>query len=275
MPSPTQITISQLSRLIGTPGSPIIVDVCIDDDFNKDPRLIPTARRYPYTEILELAPQLYSQKVIVVCQKGLKLSQGAAALLRARGIDAESLEGGNIAWREAKLPLIPVSKIPQLNSYFCNEKPTVWVTRQRPKIDRIACPWLIRRFVDPKATFLFVSPSQIKNVAEKFDAIPFDTGEVFWGHRGSQCTFDTFISELALDTDVLKRLALIIRGADMGDLKSSPQSAGLLAISLGLSRMYSKDMEQLEAGLVVYDALYRWLRDASEEDHQHNITMDG
>lgn len=277
MPSPTQISVSQLSRLLGTPKAPTVIDVCIDDDFNEDPRLIPTAIRHSFIDIEALVGYLDPKHVVVVCQKGLKLSQGAAALLRLRGIRAESLEGGNFAWRDAGQSLIPVAKIPGLNNLsknlLSNRASSLWVTRQRPKIDRIACPWLIRRFVDPTARFLFVGPSEVKPVAEKFNAIPFDVDGVFWSHREDQCTFDTMIEELVLDTDDLKKLAVIIRGADTNNLDSSPQAAGLLAMSLGLSRMYSDDLEQLEAGLVFYDALFRWVRDASHEQHSHDVSV--
>ena len=166
MPSPDNITVSQLSRLIGTPDAPVIVDVCIDDDFNADPRLIPGSFRHPYDDIAALVPQLGNRKTIVVCQKGRKLSQGAAAFLRTSGIAAEALEGGAIAWREAGEPLVPVAAIPERNAV----RETLWVTRHRPKIDRIACPWLIRRFVDPSARFLFVAPAEVIDVADRFGA---------------------------------------------------------------------------------------------------------
>ncbi len=269
MPSPTQITVAQLNRLIGTPNCPVIIDVCIDEDFEADPRLIPGARRHPFTKIAELLPELQGKKVIVICQKGLKLSQGAAAILRAEGIDAENLEGGNFAWRDAGAPLIPATIIPQPNQ----QSQTVWVTRHRPKIDRIACPWLIRRFVDAQARFLFVAPSQVQAVAEKFNASPFDVEDVFWSHRGDQCTFDTMVREFKLETEPLLRMAEIIRAADTNRHEMAPEAAGLLAFSLGLSRMYRDDIEQLEAGFSLYDALYRWARDATDETHDWpNVT---
>ncbi len=194
MPSPTQITVSQLSRLLGTPAAPTVIDVCIDNDFNEDPRVISTAMCHSFIDIEALVEQLDIKQVVVVCQKGLKLSQGAAALLRLRGIRAESLEGGNFAWRDAGQSLIPVAKIPDLNNLsqnmLNNRASSLWLTRARPHIDRIACPRLIRRFVDPNARFLFVGPSGVKSVAEKFNAIPFDVGGVFWRHREDQCTFD-------------------------------------------------------------------------------------
>ena len=263
MPSPTQITVAQLSRLIGTPDAPVIIDVCIDEDFNEDPRLIPTAIRHPFDKIQQLAPSLQGKKVVIICQKGLKLSEGAAAILRAHGVSTENLQGGNFAWRDAGAPLVPAANIPALN----NQGHTVWVSRLRPKIDRIACPWLIRRFIDPNAQFLFVAASAVLPVAEKFNAIPFDIEGVFWSHRGEQCTFDTMIEEFGLQIPALQHLATIVRGADTNRHDLAPEAAGLLAASLGLSRMYRDDLAQLDASMVLYDALYRWARDATSEQH--------
>lgn len=263
MPSPTEITVSQLARLIGTPECPVLVDICIDEDFAADARLIPGAFRHPFTDIAALAPELKGRRVVVICQKGLKLSQGAGAILRSLGIQCETLEGGNFAWRDKGLPLVPADKIPARD----RQGHTVWVTRHRPKIDRIACPWLIRRFIDPQAQFLFVAPSQVLNVAEKYHATPFDVEDVHWSHRGDKCTFDTMIDEFCLDSEPLQKLATIVRGADTNRHDLAPEAAGLLALSLGLSRMYRDDLEQLEAGLGLYDALYRWARDAQDEGH--------
>jgi hypothetical protein len=141
------------------------------------------------------------------------------------------------------------------------------VTRERPKIDRIACPWLIRRFVDPAAVFLFVKASEVAGVASRFDATPFDVADVYWSHRGDLCTFDTMVEELGLASPALLRLATIVRAADTARLDLVPEAAGLLAASLGLSRMYADDLGQLDAGMVLYDAFYRWCRDATEETH--------
>jgi len=263
MASPTQIPVSQLLQRIGTPDCPVLIDVCIEEDFNEDPRLIPTARRHPAIKILELAPELKGKKVIIICQKGLKLSAGAAALLRTQGAKAENLEGGNFGWRDAGAPLIPYETIPSRHT----TGDTLWVTRHRPKIDRIACPWLIRRFIDPKARFLFVAPGDVEAVADKFDATPFDIPDVFWGHRGQKCTFDVMLEAFQLNTAPLMRLAEIIRGADTNRHDLSPEVPGLLAVCLGLSRMYRDDCEQLDAGMIVFDALYRWARDATDEIH--------
>jgi len=263
MPSTTEITVPQLSRLVGLPRSPMIVDVRIDEDVAADPRLLPGASRRPFQQVSAWAPQLAGKSVIVVCQKGLKLSQGVAARMRSEGIDAQTLEGGFEAWRGAKELLVRADKLPTRDE----RGRTVWVTRARPKIDRIACPWLIRRFVDPGAVLLFVAPSEVTAVAERFNATPFDIEGVFWSHRGDTCTFDTMIEVLDLKSPALVQLARIVRGADIAKLDLAPQSAGLLAASLGLSRMCRDDLEQLEAAMTLYDAFYRWCRDATAETH--------
>ena len=263
MASPIQINVNQLRRLVGTPACPELIDVRIDEDFDADPQLIPGARRYPFNQIQKLAESLQDTRVVVYCQKGLKLSEGAAAILRTNGVKAEILVGGHFAWRDAGEQMVDVSKLPTRNS----DGQTVWVTRLRPKIDRIACPWLIRRFIDPTAQFLFVSSSQVVNVAERFGATPFDIEGAFWSHRDDKCSFDTLLEEFGLHDDALQRLAVIVRGADTDRHDIAAESAGLLAASLGLSRMYADDIEQLNAGMLLYDAFYRWARDAVDEKH--------
>jgi hypothetical protein len=201
--------------------------------------------------------------VVVICERGLKLSHGAAAFLRHAGARSEVLDGGIDAWRAGGELLIDTRALPPQD----NHGRTVWVTRARPKIDRIACPWLIRRFVDPAAVFLFVAPSEVMAVAERFGATPFDIDGVHWSHRGDTCTFDTMLAEIGLASPALARLATIVRGADTDRLDLAPQSAGLLAASLGLSRMYRDDLAQLDAAMGLYDAFYRWCRDATGETH--------
>ncbi len=263
MASPTEISANQLFRLIGAADQPLIVDVRTDADFDDDPRLAPGAIRWPFDAMDRLAETARGRKVVVYCQKGMKLGHGAAAALRALGVDAETLTGGQFAWRDAGLPMVAASAIPPRGAAGA----TTWVTRQRPKIDRIACPWLIRRFVDPDARFLFVPASEVLAVAETFQATPFDLEGVFWSHRGDRCTFDTMLEEFGLDTPALATLARIIRGADTNRHELAAESAGLLAASLGFSRMYRDDIAQLDATMPLYDALYRWARDAQDEDH--------
>jgi rhodanese-related sulfurtransferase len=265
MSSPDFISASKLARLIGRPDCPTLIDVQIDEDFAADPRLLPGAVRRPFASVAEWAPEYSGKSVVVICQKGLKLSAGVAAWLRHHGVSAESLEGGAIGWASEGLPMIPVEKLPPRDE----RGRTIWVTRSRPKIDRIACPWLIRRFVDPLAVFLYVPTGDVMGVAERFNATPFDIDgpDIFWSHRGELCTFDVMVEEFGLATKPLLRLATIVRGADTARLDLAPEAAGLLAASLGLSRMYADDLEQLEAGMALYDAFYRWCRDATEETH--------
>lgn len=263
MPSNTEITSSQLARLVGLPAAPVIIDVRVPEDVDADARLLPTAVRRDARSVASWGAEFAGRDVVVVCQKGLKLSQGVTAWLLHEGVRAETLEGGFEAWRTAGGLLVKPDRLPPRDE----AGRTVWVTRARPKVDRIACAWLIRRFVDPNAVFLFVAASEVTAVAERFKAMPFDIDGVFWTHRGERCTFDTMIEEFGLVSEPLARLAAIVRGADTARLELVPQAAGFLAASLGLSRMFRDDLEQLGAGMLLYDAFYRWCRDAVEETH--------
>lgn len=133
-----------------------------------------------------------------------------------------------------------------------------WVTRERPKVDRIACPWLIRRFVDKDAEFLYVPADQVAAVAQREKATPYDVPDVELGHHGAQCSFDAILDKYGLDDPALRHLAGIVRGADTADKDLTPQSRGLEAIARGFGLVYSDDLKQLEAELPVYDALYAW-----------------
>ncbi len=170
MASPIEISVSHLLRRIGLPDQPVLVDVCLDDDFNEDPRLIPTARRWPFARIEKLLPELQCKSVVIICQKGKKLSQGVVAVLRSHSIKVEALAGG-------------------------------------------------------------------------------------------------MVDEFRLHSSAMDRLAQVVRGADTDCHDLAPQAAGLLAISVGLSRQYKDDTEQLEVGMAIYDALYRWARDGFDEGH--------
>lgn len=263
MPSPTEITVAQLARLVGLPEAPAIIDVRTDQAFASDPRLIPGAVRRDVATLEAWGPACRGRRVVVTCRAGQGRSHGVASWLRHAGAEAEALEGGFEAWRAAGELLVRTDSLPRRDA----QGRTVWVTRARPKIDRIACPWLVRRFVDPEAVFLYVPAPQVASVAETLEATPFDVEGVFWSHRGESCTFDTMLDEFGLDTAPLRQLALIVRGADTARLDLAPEAAGLLAVSVGLSRMYRDDLEQLEAALIVYDAFYRRMRDAADETH--------
>ncbi|AGK58335.1 hypothetical protein HYPDE_33313 [Hyphomicrobium denitrificans 1NES1] len=263
MPSPTEITASQLARLIGLPNSPLLIDVRPDDALVRDPHLIPGSIPRPHVEPESLITTIGKRPAVVVCENGCALSQGIAAWLRHSGVVAETLEGGVVAWQKAGQPLITTKNLPPRD----NHGRTVWVTRARPKVDRIACPWLIRRFIDPEAVFLFVAANEVLGTAELFSATPFDIPDVFWSHRGEKCSFDTMLEEFGLSVPALDRVATIVRGADTARPDLAPEAAGLLAASLGFSRMYRDDLEQLTAAMALYDAVYRWARDATDETH--------
>lgn len=259
----TTITIEDLVRRIGTPDAPRLVDVRTEEDHARDPRLLPASARRDHRRVRDWGGGFSGEEVVVVCQRGLKLSEGAAAWLRCGGARALVLAGGFEAWADAGGPLVSQQHVPGRDA----QGRTLWVTRARPKIDRIACPWLIRRFIDPRAVFLFVAPSEVMAVAERFGATPFDVEGVFWSHRGPLCTFDVMLAELGPATSALDRLAAIVRGADTACPDLAPEAAGLLAISLGLSRLHGDDLAQLDAAMGVYDALYLWARDGTAERH--------
>ncbi|GJE07492.1 MULTISPECIES: sulfurtransferase/chromate resistance protein [Methylobacterium] len=265
MPAFNAISADKLARLTGTPNAPIVIDVRTEDAFTEAPVLVPASLRRSEDRIGDWASSVGERGVVIVCGDGGALSHGVAALLRGHGHRAEILEGGLAAWIRAGLPAVPEAKLPRRD----HRGRTVWVTRARPKIDRIACPWLIRRFVDPLAMVLFVPAAEVAGVAERFAAAPFDIDDpaAIWSHRGPACTFDVMIEELGLATEPLLRLATIVRGADTARPDLAPEVAGLLAVSLGLSRMYGDDLAQLDAGMLIYDAFYRWCRDAVGETH--------
>ena len=272
MSSINAISPDKLLRLIGVPHCPALVDVRSDEEYEADSRFIPGALRRSHELVSEWASEFADLSAVVIDQDGQKISEGVAAWLRHAGAaSADVLIGGHQAWVKSGGPLVPSTKVPPRDAFGR----TVWVTRSRPKVDRIACPWLIRRFVDPNAVFLFVAPAEVSAVAERFGGAAFDIEGAFWSHRGERCTFDTMLDEWGLASEPLQRLAVIVRGADTARLDISPEAAGLLAASLGLSRMYADDLAQLEAGMALYDAFYRWCRDATDEPHNWPATKSG
>jgi rhodanese-related sulfurtransferase len=259
MPAHNAISPEKLARLAGLPGSPTILDLR-----DRPAEAIPGSRFVAGLDLISQARP--GSQVIVVDADGGSTAVFAAAVLRSEGVSAEVLEGGFAAWIAAGFLTVSLAHLPARH----DDGRTWWVTRARPKVDRIACPWLIRRFVDPDARFLFVAPGEVLNVAASQQAEPFDIADdrVFWSHRAERCTFDTMVEAFGLSAhQPLVRLAAIVRGADTGRLDLAPEAAGLLAVSLGLSRTHGDDHAQLEAGMAIYDALYRWCRDAQGERH--------
>ena len=225
---------------------PLVIDVRRNERFRESPYLMKGAlRRDPATveQWKQALPRAAS--VVVYCVHGHEVSQNAAKALGAR-----YLEGGIEHWREEGGDMVAKAA----------GAATRWVTRERPKIDRIACPWLVRRFVDPEAEFLYVPAAEVKRIALEKIATPYDIADVEFSHHGEQCSFDAFLRLFRLKDPALDRLASIVRGADTNRLDLAPQAPGLLAISQGLSRIYPDDLEMLEHGMVIYDALYAWCR---------------
>jgi rhodanese-related sulfurtransferase len=245
-----------LQRLGAAFPPPCVVDVRRAPDFARDPGVIPGALKRSPETIDAWADALEPWRpVIVYCAEGHEVSTAAAAALTSRGYDARVLAGGIHGWRAAGGTTQPF------------RDPTRWVTRERPKIDRVACPWLIRRFLDPSAEFLYVPNAEVRAVAAAEGATAYDIPDVDYSHAGAECSFDAFIRRHDLREPALAQLATIVRGADTAVLELAREAPGLLAVSLGLSRMFADDHAMLRWGLLVYDALYAWCRDARDERH--------
>ena len=256
--SKLSITPIELYEQLGTAQAPIVLDVRRSADIAPDDRTIVAARRRDPEDIARWAKDLPSgSRVVVHCVHGRQVSQGAAAMLRERGLDARYLEGGIAGWRESGLP----------TRNLIAPTPGKWVTRERPKIDRIACPWLISRFIDPEAEFIYVPAVQVLPVASETGATPYDIAGVQFTHEGERCSFDTILRIYDIHDPALDHLATVVRGADTSRHDLSPQCGGLFAISLGLSANFADDHAMLAHGLVMYDALYTWCRSLQAETH--------
>ncbi len=262
------ISVANLSSRLGSPHAPLIVDVRRAPAFDADSTMIAGALRRHPDEVSDWARQLPGNApVVAYCAHGHEVSQGVAKALGDLGIDARFLAGGIEAWKAAGGPTMAKQTIPG----FPSSRPTRWVTRERPKIDRIACPWLVRRFIDRHAEFLFVPANQVLAAAERDRAVPYDIPGVEFSHEGELCSFDAFLKRFRVDDPALDDLAVIVRGADTARPDLAPQCAGLLAVSLGLSALYDDDIEMLERGMLVYDALYAWIKSARAEVHNARL----
>jgi rhodanese-related sulfurtransferase len=249
--TPAALRQSQLSNL-----PPLVVDVRKGPAFLEASDMIRGALRRDPADVENWRGGLPAgRELIVYCVHGHEVSQGVAKVLGAR-----YLEGGIEGWdgeRERK----PAAAA------------TLWVTRERPKIDRIACPWLIRRFIDADAQFLYVPATDVTRVARERPAIPYDVPDAEFTHVGGRCSFDAFVFRYRLTEPALEQLALIVRGADTNRPELAPQAAGLVAVSLGLSQLYRNDHEMLERGMLLYDALYAWCRSDKVEAHTWNPAL--
>ena len=239
------------SRLAGD-EPPLIIDVRRQPGFLSSTEMLSGALRRDPQKVQAWSKSLpHAASVVVYCAHGNEVSQNTAAALTKTGLNAHCLEGGlEEGWKAIGGAL--------------DAKPangsTRWVTRERPKIDRIACPWLVARFVDPDAEFLYVPANEVLDAAKNRDAVPYDIAGVHFGHCGERCSFDAFLAHYRLADPALARLAAIVRGADTSRPDLTPQSPGLLAISQGLSKNFADDHEMLKHGRVMYDALYTWCK---------------
>jgi rhodanese-related sulfurtransferase len=267
MPAPSFfVSPRDLWSEIGTARAPQLIDVRRAEAHARAAGVLPGSAWRDPADVEAWGPTLDRDRpVVVACRQGHQLSQLAGAHLRAAGFAAQVLEGGYEAWATAGLPLVDKGALDRL----APARPSLWVTRRRPKIDRVACPWLIRRFLDPQARILFVDPPEVGHVATETGAVPFDIEGVELSHEGELCSFDTMLRLFGLEGDpALARIALIVRGADTARFDLSPEAAGLLAVSLGLSALAEDDDHGLlESGFAVYDALLAWARFAAEERH--------
>jgi rhodanese-related sulfurtransferase len=253
------ISADDLYQRLGSAAAPIVIDARRAPAFDADERMVVGAIRCNPEELAAWRHgRTDCRPVVVYCVHGREVSQGVAETLRGLGIDARYLAGGIGAWVEQNLP----------TRRKTGPASARWVTRERPKIDRIACPWLIRRFIDPEAEFLFVPTERVFAVAAETGATAYDIpGAEPFSHDGELCSFDAFLKVYGINDRALDALALIVRGADTARLKLTPQSPGLLALSLGLSANFPDDHAMLEHGIVMYDAFYAWCRSLQGETH--------
>ncbi len=252
--SVASITPAALRQSLRSDRPPLVIDVRRNERFLESGHMIDGALHRDPAKVENWKKTLPAgAQVVVYCVHGHEVSQGVAKALGAR-----YLEGGIEAW-------------PGPHDGKPTGAATRWVTRERPKIDRIACPWLVRRFIDPAAEFLYVPAPDVEKTAAQRQAQPYDIPEVRFSHAGERCSFDAFLRHYRLESDpALRELALIVRGADTHRMELAPQAAGLAAISLGLSRNFPDDHEMLEHGMPMYDALYAWCKGGKEEIHTWN-----
>jgi rhodanese-related sulfurtransferase len=261
--SSNSISPRDLYDRLGTAQAPILIDVRRPADFAASDRCIVAALHRAPEDVARWSKELPAGRPVVVhCVRGHQVSQNAAAALVAAGHDASYLEGGIAGWSEAGLPT-------RRNLAAATAK---WVTREHPKIDRIACPWLIARFIDPTAQFIYVPDARVLAAAKETGAIPYDVKGVEYTHESERCTFDTILRIHDIHDSALDHLATIVRGADTSRHDLAEQCGGLFAISLGLSANFPDDHAMLAHGMVMYDALYTWCRSLQAETHNWPAT---
>lgn len=267
-PSPGAISPADLAALQGLPHAPLLLDVRREAAYAASPSQLAGARRCAPEDVEAFAKAHAPGDVVVYCVYGHAVSRSAMDCLNRHGWSARMLAGGleagepgmdNAAdcqsWRAR--PALRWRRRPDLG--VDGVQPSVWVTRERPKIDRLACPWLVLRFIDPQARFRYVPTAQVLDVSQREGAVAYDIPGASLSHVGPLCSFDAVLAAFELQSPALQRLATIVRGADTDALHLAPESAGLLAFSLGLAEQHATDDHALlAAALPMYDALYRW-----------------
>ena len=262
-----RISPDDLAARMGRAAAPLLLDVRREGKFLESPQMLAGALRCKPEDVAAFATSQPPREVVVYCVYGHNVSEDAVAVLRAAGWNASALAGGfergedgvdsasAIAnWRVT--PLVTLRKRPDWG--VTGEHPSRWITRERPKIDRVACPWLIRRFIDPRAEFFYVPTAQVFTEAARLKAVAYDIPGAPVSHEGEWCSFDGLLRAFEIEDAAVDRVARIVRGADTDRLALEPQCAGLLAMSLGLSRLHTDDHAMLEAAMPLYDALYAW-----------------
>ncbi|MEM7439135.1 MAG: chromate resistance protein ChrB domain-containing protein [Pseudomonadota bacterium] len=234
---------NHLLSLLGRPDCPQLLDVCLAQDFAEDPRVIPTATRISHDQISD-AP--VHGEVVVVCQKGLKLSQGAAARLRNRGVEAGFLVGGVSAWKQSGMPLIAATDL---------ESAQLWVTGHRPNPNTLAAIWVVKRFICRTAEFMFVEPDQVDLVAQNFAA-----------QTINQTGFEDLIDQFSLTLPALDKMAGLLRTRS-----SDAETAGLNAVLVGLALQHTEDLQLMDAALSLFDTIYRWAQDTASQPPKAQI----
>ena len=266
----------ELGARLGCADAPLLLDVRREGKFLESPYLIAGAQRCAPENVVAFAAAQRAvnplREIVVYCVYGHNVSADAVATLRAAGLNARKLAGGieggeegvdtpqdMAAWRTNR----PLSVTKRADWGVTGEQPSRWITRARPKMDRVACPWLIRRFIDARAEFFYVPTAQVFDEARRLNAVAFDIPGAPVSHEGERCSFDMLLHAFELKSPALDMLARIVRGADTDRLDIAAQSAGFLAISLGLSQLHTDDHAMLEAAMPLYDALFAWCSSAA------------
>jgi rhodanese-related sulfurtransferase len=258
----SSMSVMELYSQLGLPDSPMPIDVRVDAPSACVATLVPGSLRGAPQRVAEWVRTLPRTRPLTIYDAdGGEASQAVVATLVQLGYPACLLAGGFAAWVQSGFATVRVRR-----DLSCPGS-SRWVTRARPKIDRLACPWLVRRFIDPDAAFFYTAPHRVRSEAEALQGVPYDIADVTFSHRGPRCSFDAFLEEFALQDPVLDQLANIVRAADTDQLHQAREAPGLLAISLGMSANCNDDVVLLEQAMTIYDALYAWCKKACHETH--------